>query len=133
MRTVVNARRPEDCDRILLDACERGDLDTAVALYEPGAVMYLLSTGELARTPEAIRTEFASLIELKPKFTIEEIVSTVHGDGSLATTRLRGFMDATAPNGEAMHVTFHTLEVVRKQADGTWRFAIDDPRGSSRG
>ena len=29
--------KPEECDTILVDAINKGDLETAVALYEPNA------------------------------------------------------------------------------------------------
>lgn len=123
---------PEDCDRILADACERGDLETVLGLYESGAVLHKLNIGGVADTKESIRQEFTDLIALKPKFTIEQITPTVHLDGTLATTRMRCSVDGIASDGTPVHIDFHTLEVVRKQPDGSWKYAIDDPKGSWR-
>jgi len=38
---------------------------------------------------------------------------------------------STAPGSDGKPVTtpMHSVEVVRKQSDGTWLFAIDDPSG----
>jgi hypothetical protein len=38
------ARKPEECDLLLIEAVQRGDLEAAVALYEPNA-SYVLDSG----------------------------------------------------------------------------------------
>jgi uncharacterized protein (TIGR02246 family) len=125
------ARVPQDCGRILIDALHAGDLDTCVALYEPGAVLFKKS-GEPMSGLEAIRAANAALIAIKPHFTIEFIKTTLNESGDLATTRMRATLSGSKPDGRAVQDTVHTLEVVRKQADGSWRYVIDDPYGSMR-
>jgi ketosteroid isomerase-like protein len=125
------AREPQDCGRILTEALHAGDLDTCVALYEAGAVLFKKS-GEPMSGLEAIRTANAALIAIKPRFTIEFIKSTPNESGDLATTRMKATLSGTKPDGCAVQDTVHTLEVVRKQADGSWRYVIDDPYGSMR-
>jgi uncharacterized protein (TIGR02246 family) len=125
------ARNPEDCNRILLAALEAGDIETSVALYEAGAVLFKKS-GATMTGLDAIRASNAGLIALKPRFTIEFIKSTVSGDGTVATNRMRAHLDATRADGQPINDTIHTLEVVRQQADGSWRYIIDDPYGSMR-
>jgi len=125
------ARTPQDCGRILIDALHAGDLDTCVALYEPGAVLFKKS-GEAMSGLEAIRAANAALIAIQPRFTIEFIKATLNESGDLATTRMKATLVGTKPDGRAVQDTIHTLEVVRKQADGSWRYAIDDPYGSMR-
>lgn len=132
MSKFIPAFKPQDCDLLLVKAIEEGDIDTLIELYEPGAAFFLFTTGELTYSPEAIRAEFEGLISMKPKMVIEEIVTTIHQDGNLATTNLKGYMDSFAPDGQAIHSPFHSLEVLRKQIDGTWRFAIDDLQGSAK-
>jgi ketosteroid isomerase-like protein len=36
----------------------------------------------------------------------------------------------TAPDGEAVKLTGHNADVLRRQADGSWRFVIDNPWGT---
>jgi hypothetical protein len=38
------ARRPEECDLLLIEAMNKGDLETAAALYEQNAT-YVLDSG----------------------------------------------------------------------------------------
>ena len=125
------ARQPEDCDRLLLAALQAGDIDTSVALYEPGAALFAKS-GEAVVGHDAIRASNAALIALKPIFHIERIVTTVSGDGSIATTRMKATLEGTRPDGRPVKSALHTLEVVRRQPDGSWRYVIDDPFGSMR-
>jgi hypothetical protein len=40
------ARRPEECDTILVDAINKGDLEAAIALYEPSA-RFVQESGEV--------------------------------------------------------------------------------------
>ncbi len=125
------APTPEDCNRMLLAALESGDIETSVALYEPEAVLFRKS-GQAMTGHEDIRKNNAFLIALKPKFTIEFIKTTVSGDGTLATNRMKANMVGTSSEGKKIEGQIHTLEVVRKQADGSWRYIIDDPYGSMR-
>ena len=125
------AFKPEDCNLILLAALEAGDIDTSVNLYEPGAVL-LAKSGETMTGHEAIRASNAALIALRPTFTIEEITVTLNGDGTIATTRMKARLEGTRPDGKPVKGEIHTLEVLRRQADGSWRYVIDDPFGSMR-
>jgi uncharacterized protein (TIGR02246 family) len=125
------ARLPEDCNRILLAALEAGDIETSVALYEPTAVLFKKS-GETMTGHDAIRSANATLIALKPTFTIEFIKTALSGDGTIATTRMKASLAGTGADGRSIHGDIHTLEVLRKQTDGSWRYIIDDPYGSMR-
>ena len=125
------ALAPEDCDRILLAALEAGDIEASVALYEPDAALFSKS-GDVMTGHDAIRASNAALIALKPTFHIERIVTTVNGDGSIATTRMKASLEGTRPDGRPVKSEMHTLEVLRRQEDGSWRYVIDDPFGSMR-
>lgn len=125
------ALKPEDCDRLLLAAFERGDIEATLSLYEPGAVL-LTESGEAMTGLDTIRQHNAAIIALKPSFSIDSINSTVSGDGTLATTRMKCRLSGTGPNGNRIEMSVHTLEVLRKQPDGSWKYVIDDPYGSMR-
>lgn len=125
------AAAPEDCDRILLAALQSGDIETSVALYEPDAALFSKS-GEVMTGHDAIRANNAALIALKPTFHIESIVTTMNGDGSIATTRMKARLEGTRSDGRPVASAMHTLEVLRRQDDGSWRYVIDDPFGSMR-
>jgi ketosteroid isomerase-like protein len=126
-----DARQPEDCNRILLAALEAGDIETSVLLYEPTAVLFKKS-GATMTGHDAIRENNAALIALKPTFHIEEIVTTMNGDQTIATTRMKATLAGTKADGAPVSGAISSLEVLRKQQDGSWRYVIDDPFGSMR-
>ena len=125
------ARAPDDCSRILVAALESGDVETSVALYEPTAVLFSKS-GRTMTGLDAIRQNNASLIALKPTFAIDFIKSTISGDGTLATNRMKADLSWKDAEGKLVQASVDTLEVLRKQEDGSWRYIIDDPYGSMR-
>ena len=45
---------------------------------------------------------------------------------------MKATLEGTRPDGRPVKSTLHTLEVVRRQPDGSWRYVIDDPFGSMR-
>ena len=122
------ARKPEECDLLLIEAVNRGDVDTAVALYEPNA-SYVLDSGEVIRGRAAIRAACQNFLAYKPKFTIE-VKAVQSGDGDLALTSSTWTVTGVNPeDGTPFTQSGRSAEVVRRQADGTWQFAIDNPHG----
>ena len=45
---------------------------------------------------------------------------------------MKASLIGTAADGSEIRGDIHTLEVLRKQSDGSWRYIIDDPYGSMR-
>lgn len=121
------ARKPEECDLLLLEAMNNGDLDAAVALYEPKAT-YVLDSGEVITGQAAIREVARSFLALKPKFTIE-VKALLSGDGELALTTATWSVSGVDADGKSLTGKGKSMEVVRRQADGTWLFVIDNPHG----
>ena len=127
----IPAYKPEDCDRLLMQAMENEDLETTVGLYESEAVLFTES-GNLVKLDE-IRKHNQEFIALKTKTKIEKIDTAMSGDGTLATTRMKCTTVYKDPkSGKEVTLQTNSLEVVRKQPDGTWRFVIDDPFGGNR-
>lgn len=108
------AGRPEDLARMFLERANAGDVSAVVALYEPGAVL-AFPPGEITVGTEAIREVYERFLASRPVLTSEgQSPPLVNGDIALTSTRL--------PGGGA------TVEIARRQPDGTWLWAIDQPR-----
>ena len=120
-------RKPEECDMLLMEAMNTGDLDTAVALYEPKAT-YVLDSGEIIMGRAAIREAAQGFLALKPKFTFE-VKALLSGDGDLALTSATWSVTGINADGKSFTAKGKSMEVVRRQADGTWLFVIDNPHG----
>ena len=63
----------------------------------------------------------------KAAYVIQDIVTVLSGDGTIAITRMRVSMSWTGRDGRENSIQMRTTEVLRKQPDGTWQFVIDSP------
>ncbi len=120
------ARSPDELDRLFSEAVNTRNLDAAVALYEPDAALTPRPGQTVTGTP-AIQEALRALIATKPTLTLE--VKTLARAGDLALTSARWEFTGTRPDGSPVTSTGQSVEVSRRQADGTWRFVIDNPRG----
>lgn len=126
------AYNPEECDLLLMEAMNRGDLEAAVALYEPNATLVQDPPGEFVSGRAAIREVIGAYLALNLRMTRETSVLQ-SGDGDLAMTGGRWEAAGTDPDGAPIVFAGNSREVVRRQADGTWLFAIDHPWGAGDG
>ena len=105
------ALQPEDLDRLFLERANAGDVDGVVDLYEPGAVL-AFPPGRLATGLQAIREVYTDLLASRPRLTGEIRPAVRNGDIAITST-------VRAGNA--------TVEVARRQPDGTWLWLIDQP------
>ncbi|MFQ5692804.1 MAG: YybH family protein, partial [Nitrospinota bacterium] len=66
---------------------------------------------------------------MKPTLTGEKNELITAGD--LALSVVRWTLQGTGPDGEPVQMEGTTSDVLRKQADGSWLFAIDNPWGAA--
>jgi|ERR1041385_4499083 ketosteroid isomerase-like protein len=105
------AAQPDDLARLFVERANAGDVDGLVALYEPDAVL-TFPPGHVAAGARAIRAVYEELLADRPTLTPgDQQPALINGDLALTSTRLSG--------GGV------TVEVARRQPDGTWRWAID--------
>ncbi|WP_067168795.1 YybH family protein [Microtetraspora niveoalba] len=107
------AVQPEDLSRFVVERLNAGDVEGLVALYEPDAVL-ALPDGQVATGSQEIRRAYEHLVTGKPTFTPGRQQPTLR-NGDLALTSVR------LPDGG------FTVEVARRQDDGTWLWVIDQP------
>ncbi len=122
----MNASRPEDLGRLFAEALNRGDLDALVALYEPGASL-TPTPGRTVTGTEAIRASLAAFLAMKPTITLSSRLVAHAGDLALVTGQWS--LSMTGPDGKAATVQGRPAEVARRQPDGRWLYAIDEPFG----
>jgi len=120
------AKTPEDVDRLFAECINAGDVEGVVALYEPAGVL-LMEASEPARGTAAIRAAIAQFAAVKPKLRMA-IQKVVHGGGDVAVIYNDWTLTMTGPDGKTAEDRGKATEIVRRQADGTWLFVVDDPR-----
>jgi uncharacterized protein (TIGR02246 family) len=108
------AATPEDLTRLFVERANSADAEGAAALYEPDAVL-AYPPGAFTVGREAIEALFEKMFADRPHFEPETPLPTVAwGDLALTSTPPKDGAGARA-------------QVVRRQTDGTWLRAIDQP------
>jgi uncharacterized protein (TIGR02246 family) len=120
------ARTPDELDTLFAKALNAGDLDALTSLYEPGASL-MPSPGTVVAGTDAIRSALAQFLAGKPSMTIT--ARTLSQTGDLALVSARWQLSMTGADGNPATVNGQSVEVVRRQRDGHWLFAIDFPFG----
>lgn len=107
-------------------AVAAGDLEAVMATFEPTGAL-VGQPGMVAEGPAALRGAFEGFMGIKPQITItgQEIVQA--GDIALHSTTWD--MKGAAPDGSVIEQSGFSVVVLRKQADGQWLIAIDNPFG----
>ncbi len=107
------AREPEDLGEFFIQRGNAGDVEGLVALYEPDAVL-AFPPGRVCAGHDEIRAAYTELLASRPVFTSAgQRPALRNGDLALTSTRL--------PGGGT------TVEIARRQPDGSWLWAVDQP------
>ena len=122
----MGARTPEDLDRLFASALNAGDLEAMIGLYEPRAALRP-APSQIVEGHAAIRAALSGFLKMKP--TIELAPRVLAQCSDIALISARWTLEGTGPDGKPVQMTGTSVEVARKQTDGTWLFAIDTPWG----
>jgi ketosteroid isomerase-like protein len=116
------AREPADVLLLACAALTDGDLEAAVALYEPDAA---LSWGQdhIAAGHAAIRRVLAGVMDMRLPLRARGV--RVLGAGELALITSERTLTGTGLDGVAVTLTGPVALVARCQPDGTWLTAAD--------
>ncbi len=121
------ARTPADVDLQLIAAINVGDVDSAVGCYEPGAAL-VYPQGTTVTGTEAIREVLSQFMAIRPEMDINVLLVIESGDTALVHSKWTTV--GTDTDGNQVDFAGQGTEVVRRQADGTWLFIIDNPFGA---
>jgi uncharacterized protein (TIGR02246 family) len=118
---------PADVYPTLLKAFNAGDIAATVACYEPQAC-FVLKSGHAARGAAELREMFRATFSYKPvlELGVRKIISA--GD-DLALVIVEWKSKAFSSSGEAKVWAGTATDIVRRQPDGTWKLALDNPYG----
>jgi uncharacterized protein (TIGR02246 family) len=105
-----------------------GDLESLMPLYERDAA-FATQPGSLAPGATGISEALGGFISMKGKLDLE--VTRVLEVDDLALVVGEWTFNGTSPGGEPVQLAARNADVLRRQADGTWRFVIDNPWGTA--
>jgi uncharacterized protein (TIGR02246 family) len=120
------ATTPEQIHRSFEDRFNAGDIDGLMELYESDAAL-IAQPGSVAHGSEQVRAALQGFLVLKGRITLD--TKLVFSVGDLAYLSNTWSLSGTGPDGEPVTLGATTAEVARRQADGTWRYVIDNALG----
>jgi ketosteroid isomerase-like protein len=118
---------PEEVLHSIVEGINTGNLKSLMTLYETGAC-FATQPGQLAKNSESISQSLRGFIDLKGKLDLK--VKRVLQASDLALVTTEWSFNGTGSEGNPVNISSKSADVLRQQADGTWRFVIDNPWGT---
>jgi uncharacterized protein (TIGR02246 family) len=126
--TAGGRQTPEQVLTAIVEGINAADLDAIMTLYEPKAA-FAPQPGMLAHGPQGVRDSVLAFLALKGKLELE-VRHVLEADDLALVTGTWSFR-GTGPDGQPVTLTGQNADVLRRQSDGTWRFVIDNPWGTT--
>ena len=123
----MSRETPEQVLKSIVDGINTGNLDALMTLYETEAA-FAAQPGNLAHGLLGVRESLAAFIAMKG--TLDLKVTRVLAASDLALVAGVWSFTGTGPDGAPVTLTGQNADVLRRQADGSWRFVIDNPWGT---
>src|SRR3989449_2460847 len=123
----MGPKSPNDAVGQLINALNSGNLDAAVSLYEPSAVL-VAQPGKVARGTTALREALSAFIALKPAL-VSRREQVIEGDGGGLYTS-DWALTGKGPTGKRLEKHRRTSHLIRRRSDGTPLIPVDNPCGS---
>lgn len=124
----MSTASPEQVLDSIVAGINSGDLESLLPLYESEAA-FATQPGNLAHGPTGVRDALTGFISMNGKLDLE--VTRVLEVGDLALVTGVWSFEGTGPDGEPVRLEASNADVLRRQNDGTWRFVIDNPWGTT--
>jgi uncharacterized protein (TIGR02246 family) len=118
---------PEQVLATIVEGINSGNLEMLLDLYEPAAA-FAQQPGRLAHGLAGVCESLDRFIGMQGKLDLK--VTRVLEVDDLALVVGEWSFSGTAPDGEPMTLAAKNADVLRRQADGSWRFVIDNPWGT---
>jgi uncharacterized protein (TIGR02246 family) len=122
-----HGHRPADIYPALLKAFNTGDIDATLACYEPQA-RFVLKSGDAVRGAVELREMFRASFSNKPDLVLN-VRKIIPATDDLSLVVVDWKSKTVSSSGEAKATAGTATDIVRRQADGTWKIVLDVPYG----
>lgn len=122
------ANRPEETTEVFVEHFNAGDIDKLIAAYYADGAVLAAEPGAPASGTE-LRTALAQYFAVGGSISATTRHALVAGDTALLV--IDWVIEGTDPDGEPVRIPGTSTDVVRRDAEGTWRCVIDNPHGIS--
>jgi ketosteroid isomerase-like protein len=119
---------PESMAAALLERFNSGKVSAMIPLYEPEAVL-IKKDGQTVTGHTGIAAELER--DLSLGLPLEVNARHVFVAGDIAEIVLDWSIDGTGPDGKHVHLGGSASDVLRRGADGIWRYVIDNNQGTA--
>jgi uncharacterized protein (TIGR02246 family) len=124
----MSTATPEQVLESIVAGINAGDLDSLMPLYEADAA-FAPEPGSLAHGVPGVSKALTGFISMNGELDLR-VTHVLEVDDLALVTGVWSF-EGTGPDGEPVKLTSRNADVLRRQADGTWRFVIDNPWGTA--
>ena len=118
----------EEMSSVFARLVNAGDLDSLCSLYASDAAFSTGQGSDLVSGPAAIREVLTGFLASKPVMEFEHVYVLENGDTAVARGAWK--LTSRAADGSSSVMTGNSVEVLRRQADGSWVYFIDHPWGA---
>lgn len=118
---------PEEVLSSVVKGINTGNIDSLMMLYESNAC-FATQPGQLAKSPESISQSLRNFINMDGKLDLK--VKRVLQASDLALVITEWSFSGTGTDGKPVNMAARSSDVLRQQANGAWRFVIDNPWGT---
>jgi uncharacterized protein (TIGR02246 family) len=123
----MSTTTPEQVLATIVEGINTGDLERLMPLYENQAA-FATQPGTLAHGSPGVREALAGFISMNGRLELN--VERVLEVDDLALVTGNWTFNGTGPDGKPVRLAANNADVLRRHADGAWRFVIDNPWGT---
>ena len=123
----MSRETPEQVRKSIVEGINTGNIEALMTLYEDEAA-FATQPGRLNHGLPGVREALAGFIAMKGKLDLK--VTRVLEASDLALVTTVWSFAGTGPDGEPVKLATKSADVLRRQADGSWRLVIDNPWGT---
>jgi len=117
---------PRGLHRALSDAFNAGDLEALLSLYEPTAA-FVVRPGHVTESEAELRAALERLLALRGRLAVDP--NTFIRSDDLVLVQGTFTLSGSRRDGTPFERTSRFVDVLRRQSDGRWLIAVDNPYG----